>query len=107
MCIIICKYANILSKSPANLFSFKHPIHKNIPICKAHTAKHKANLAKEYVFCKASGHTLLRWTHIFNSKHQDEGRTYNIGIAKMQADASRVSTVVTLFSHISSLTLSI
>jgi hypothetical protein len=28
------------------------------------------------------GHTLLRWTHTFNSSYQDEGRTYNIGVVR-------------------------
>lgn len=36
-----------------------------------------------------------------------EARPHNMCIAKMQADGSRVSTFVTLFSHISSLTFSI
>ena len=52
-------------------------------------------------------HTLPWWTHIKYLKNQDEGRTYNIGIAKMQADGSRVSTVVVPLGGISSLTLSI
>ena len=53
------------------------------------------------------GHTLHRWTHSFNLTNQDEGRTYNMSIAKMQADGSRVSTVVILLGVISSLTLEI
>jgi len=36
-----------------------------------------------------------------------EAQTANIGIAKMQADGSRVSTFVILLGSISSLTLSI
>lgn len=36
-----------------------------------------------------------------------EGYTYNMGIAKMQADRSCASTVVTVLGYISGLTLSI
>jgi len=68
----------------------------------------KANLAKEpALFQRFRGHNLLRWTQTFNSNYQGEGRTYNMGIAKMQADGSRVSTFVILLGCISNLTLSI
>jgi hypothetical protein len=43
---------------------------------------------------------------ITSVKMDKEARTHNIGIAKMQADGSRVSTVVILLGCISSLTLS-
>lgn len=66
----------------------------------------KANLTKEpALFLRFLGHTLLRWTHTFNSKYQDEGRTANIGFAKMGVDGSRASTFVFQFGFISSLTL--
>jgi len=41
------------------------------------------------------------WTETFSSKHHDEGRTYNIGFAKMGAEGSRVSTFCfSLWLHI-------
>lgn len=39
------------------------------------------------------------------SSQSDEGRTHNMGFAKMGADGSRVSTFVFQFGFISSLTL--
>jgi len=42
-------------------------------------------------------------THIIDDR--EEGRTHNMGFAKMGADGSRVSTFVFQFSFISSLTL--
>ena len=49
-------------------------------ICKAHKADtQKPTLQKSLPCAYASGHTLLRWTHAFNSKHQDEGRTQTQG----------------------------
>jgi hypothetical protein len=51
----------------------------------------EANLAKEpALFQRFRGHTLLWWTHTFNSNHQDEGRTYNREFGKIRADVSRV-----------------
>jgi hypothetical protein len=46
-------------------------------------------------------------TPLFIKSNSKNAHAANKCIAKMQADGSRVSTVVTLFSHISSLTLSI
>jgi len=54
----------------------------------------KANLAKEpALFQRFLGHNLPRWTHIFNSNPQDEGRTYNREFAAMLADEHILSFI--------------
>jgi len=67
----------------------------------------KPTLQKSLPCADASGTHPASLDTVFILTHQDEGRTYNMGIAKMQADVSRVSTVVILSGFISSLTLKI
>ena len=45
------------------------------------------------------GHTLLCWTHTFNSSYQDEGRTHNREFAAMLAD-EYILSFISLSAHI-------
>ena len=76
-------------------------------ICKAHKADTQKPTLQKSLPCANAQATLCGWTQTHIIVDREEGRTYNMGIAKMQADGSRVSTFVILLGCISSLTLSI
>jgi hypothetical protein len=66
----------------------------------------KANLAKEpALFLRFQWTPLLLLDTEFQVRHPTEGRTYNIGLGKMQAEGNRVSAFVSQFGCISSSTL--
>jgi hypothetical protein len=84
-----------------------NPTHQVRHICKAHKADALKPTLQKSLPCSdaSSGHILLLLDILFKVSHPKEGRTYNMGIAKMQADGSRVSAFVFQFGCISSLTL--
>ena len=83
-------------------------MHQVRHISKAHkTYTQTLTLQKSLPCSYASGKQPASLDTVCSVTLQDEGRTYNMGIAKMQADGSRVSTVEILLGYISSLTLSI
>jgi hypothetical protein len=67
----------------------------------------KPTLQKSLPCANASGTYPTSLDTYFQFDKPERRATYNMGIAKMQADGSRVSTVVILLGCISSLTLSI
>ncbi len=69
------------------------PTHQVRHICKAHKANsQKPTLQKSLPCSYASGTHSATVDTLCSLKKQDEGRTHNMGFAKMGADGSRVST---------------
>ena len=63
------------------------PTHQVRHICKAHKADTQSQPCKRAcLVATLPRHTLPRWTQTFNSSYQDEGRTHNIGFAKLGLD---------------------
>jgi len=82
-----------------------NPTHQVRHICKAHkAATQKPTLQKSLPCSHASGThpATVDTDQIFEERN--EGRTYNMGFAKMGADGSRVATFVILLCCISNWT---
>ena len=84
------------------------PTHQVRHICKAHKGDTQNQTLQKSLPCSnASGTHPTSLDTYFQFDKPERRATYNKGIAKMQADGSRVSTTVSLLGCISSLTLSI
>ncbi len=81
------------------------PTHQVRHICKAHKANSQNLTLQKSLPCANAQATPCCGTQTHIADDREEGRTHNMGFAKMGADGSRVSTFVFQFGFISSLTL--
>ena len=80
------------------------PTHQVRHICKAHKADTQKLTLQKSLPCANAQATLCGWTQTHIIDDRGEGRTYNMGFAKIRADGSYLRLFVILLCFISSLT---
>jgi len=83
------------------------PTHQVRHICKARKAGTQKPTLQKSLPCANTRATLCGWTQTHIIDDREEGRTYNMGFAKIRADGSYLRLFVILLGFISGWTLSI